>query len=63
MNTAASRAGTSAKRVDAGSREDGASSAPVAMVAAVLLLVLGSAWFATGTGMDYPEPLPAVTGE
>jgi hypothetical protein len=66
MNTAASQVGTIAKRVDTGPREEGAPSVSVAIVAAylaALLFVLGGAWFATGAGMDYPEPLPAVTGE
>jgi hypothetical protein len=34
-----------------------------AAIMAALLFVLGSAWFATGAGMDYPEPLAAVAGE
>lgn len=63
MNTA-SQIGTMTKQVETSSSERGAwiaSAAVLAALGAVLLFLLGSAWFATGAGTDYPEPVATVT--
>ncbi|HEX9401884.1 MAG TPA: hypothetical protein VF912_17375 [Anaeromyxobacter sp.] len=56
--------GTLEKQVGAGSSELGAKVGAVAMLAAIaaaLLFLLGSAWFASGAGADYPEPYATLT--
>lgn len=63
MSTA-SQIQTMAKQAETSPSERGAwitSAAVLAALGAVLLFLLGSAWFATGAGTDYPEPVATVT--
>jgi hypothetical protein len=62
MATAA-EVGTLAKQIGVGTSRRGARIASAALLGAfgaALLFLLGSAWFATSAGTDYPEPVAAV---